>query len=176
MQAAHTTGDVASSPALIVVHGIGRQLLGDTLHQVACGLLDVCGGAQLLDASGAAIAANDIRERQLDRASLRQGSFVLRLYEVYWADLLPDDLVHDSFNKFNFEEVTWFGWLNWRAGLLPADAYPRWLVVLRTLQLWSLQIFAFADAGGADRLQQDPLDGARPDGGRRVALRSLSRR
>ena len=142
MQAAHTAGDVASSPALIVVHGIGRQQLGDTLHQVACGLLDVCGGAQLLDASGAAIAAKDIRERQLDRASLRQGSFVLRLYEVYWADLLPDDLVHDSFNKFNFEEVTWFGWLNWRAGLLPADAYPRWLVVLRTLQLWSLQIFA----------------------------------
>ena len=124
MQAAHTAGDVASSPALIVVHGIGRQQLGDTLHQVACGLLDVCGGAQLLDASGAAIAAKDIRERQLDRASLRQGSFVLRLYEVYWADLLPDDLVHDSFNKFNFEEVTWFGWLNWRAGSPARGAQP----------------------------------------------------
>lgn len=128
------------SPALIVVHGIGTQRRGDTLYQCACGLLKVCGGAQLLDDAGAAIAAEDIRVRGLDRASLRQGRFVLRLYEVYWADLLPDELVHGSFDKFDLEEITWFGWLNWRAGLLPADAYPRWLVMLRTLQLWGLQV------------------------------------
>lgn len=128
------------SPALIVVHGIGTQQRGETLCQCACGLLNVCSGAQLLDDAGSVITAQDIRVRQLDRASLRQGSFVLRLYEVYWADLLPDDLVQGSFDKFKLEEVTWFGWLNWRAGLLPAEAYPRWLVLLRTLQLWGLQV------------------------------------
>ena len=37
---------------------------------------------------------------------------MFRLYEVYRADLVHDDLVHDSFNKFNFEKVTRFGWLN----------------------------------------------------------------
>jgi hypothetical protein len=127
---------------LIVVHGIGTQQRGDTLFQCACGLLNVCRGAQLHEGAGKAIEAQDIREQQLDQVTLRQGSFELRLYEVYWADLLPDDLVHDSFDKSDLEEITWFGWLNSRAGLLPADAYPPWLVVLRTLQLWCLQIFA----------------------------------
>ncbi len=108
------------------------QQRGDTLYQCACRLLNICGGAQLLDDSDGAIAAQDICVRRLDRARLRQGNFALRLYEVYWADLLPDEPVHESFDKFDLEEITWIGWLNWRAELLPADAYPRWLVVLRT--------------------------------------------
>ena len=134
------------------MHGIGTQQRGDTLYQCACGLLEICGGAQLLDESGGAIAAQDILVRRLDRASLRQGSFVLRLCEVYWAALLPNELVHGSFDKFDLEEIAWFGWLNWRVGLLPADAYPRWLVVLRTLQLLGPADRRFAGAGGADRL------------------------
>ena len=84
---------------------------------------------------------------------------MLRLYEVYWADLLPNELVHGSFDKFDLEEIAWFGWLNWRAGLLPADAYPRWLVVLRTLQLWGLQIVG--------SLALEVLIGLRTQGGRR---------
>lgn len=128
------------SPALIVVHGIGRQQRGDTLHQCTLGLLTVCTGALLFDEAGHAIEAPDILARQLDRATLRQGRFELRLFEVYWADLLPADLVHDSFDKFDLEEITWFGWFNARAGLLPAEQYPRGLVLLRTLQLWGLQI------------------------------------
>lgn len=149
------------SPALIVVHGIGTQQRGDTLYQCACGLLDVCDGAQLLDAAGGAMAAQDIRERRLDRACLRQGGFVLRLYEVFWADLLPADLVRGSFDKFDLEEITWFGWLNWRAGLLPAQAYPRWLVLLRTLQLGCLQIvgsLALEPLMGWRRLRSTALD------------------
>jgi hypothetical protein len=73
------------SAALIVVHGIGTQQRGDTLYQCASGLLTVCAGSQLLDESGGVIAAEEIRARRLDCASLRQGGFVLRLYEVYWA-------------------------------------------------------------------------------------------
>lgn len=128
------------SPALIVVHGIGRQQRGDTLHPCVGGLLAVCKGAQLRDEAGQAIAVDHILTSRLDRVTPHQGGLALRLFEVHWADLLPADLVHDRFDKFALDEVTWFGWLNGRAGLQPVDDYPRALVLLRTLQLWGLQV------------------------------------
>ncbi len=126
--------------ALLVVHGIGTQRRGDTLAQCARGLLAVCPEATLVDGDLGIVAPGDIQERQLHHARLRHGACEVRLYEVYWADLLPSDAVDGAFSTFDFEETTWFGWLNWKAGLLPRDQYGGALVVARTLQLWTLQV------------------------------------
>jgi hypothetical protein len=64
----------------------------------------------------------------------------IHAFEVYWADLLPDEVVEKAFDKFDFEETTWFPLLNWRAGLLPRDEYPGYLMALRTVELWLLQV------------------------------------
>jgi hypothetical protein len=130
----------ASSPALIVIHGIGTQKPGDTLRQAVKGLLSVCPDATLADLAGVSIQPADIDSRGLQRVHLRQGALTIRLFEVYWADLLPDQSVEKTFDKFDFEETTWFPLFNWRAGLLPRDEYPGWLMALRTLELWLLQV------------------------------------
>lgn len=129
-----------ASPALVVVHGIGRQLPGATLRQAAAGLLAVCPGATLHAVDGDSITEADIDGRALQRVLIRQGTRTLRLFEVYWADLLPDALVSGTFTQFHLDETTWFPYLNWRAGLLPRSAYPAWLVYARTAQLWFLQL------------------------------------
>jgi hypothetical protein len=126
------------SQALLVVHGIGTQQRGDTLDQCARGILKVGDGLSLHDGSGAALAVEDIKQCRLDHVRLRQGTAEVRLYEVYWADLLPAPA--SDFSSFKFEETTWFGWLNWKAGLLPPDQYSRALVVARTVELWLLQV------------------------------------
>ncbi len=128
------------SPALLVVHGIGRQSRGDALAQCVGGLLSVCPEATLHTSDLADLSLGGLQEQQLSHVRLRQGGREVRLYEVYWADLLPNDAVAGAFSKFDLEETTWFGWLNWQAGLLPRDQYSGALVVARTLQLWTLQV------------------------------------
>lgn len=100
---------------LLVVHGIGTQQRGDTLHQCVCGILKVGDDLSLHDGSGAALAVDDIKQCRLDHVRLRQGTAEVRLYEVYWADLLPEP--ENDFSSFELEETTWFGWLNWKAGM-----------------------------------------------------------
>jgi hypothetical protein len=125
---------------LIVVHGIGTQKPGATLRQAVEGLLCVCSDATLTDATGAAIESKDIETAPLDRVCVRQGPLTIRVFEVYWADLLPDEAVEKTFDKSDFDETTWFPLLNWRAGLLPREEYPGWLIAVRTCQLWFLQV------------------------------------
>jgi hypothetical protein len=132
----------AVSPALIVVHGIGTQLPGATLRQAASGLMAVCPKASLIDSSGAVIQLQDIETLKLRQVQIRQGPLTMRLFEAYWADLLPNEAVKNTFDPFYFEETTWFPLFNWRAGLLPRDQYPGWLVAARTTQLWLLQLAA----------------------------------
>lgn len=129
-----------NSPALLVVHGIGTQKRGDVLCQCVRGLLAVCQGARLFDAAAKPTMPDEIRTKNLDHVRIRQGSHEIRLYEVYWADLLPDAVVDRSFSKFDFEETTWFPLLNWRAGLLPREEYSPPLVAFRTFELWLLQV------------------------------------
>jgi hypothetical protein len=129
-----------NSPALLVVHGIGTQKRGDVLRQCVLGLLAVCQEACLLDAGAKLIVPDDIRTNNLDHVRIRQGSHEIRLYEVYWADLLPDEAVQGNFSKFDFEETTWFPLLNWRAGLLPREDYSMPLIAARTFELWLLQV------------------------------------
>lgn len=148
-------------PALLVVHGISTQRRGDTLAQCARGLLAVCPGAILAAGTLEELKPDGIQEQQLGHVRLRQGECELRLCEVYWADLLPSDAVEGAFSQFAFEETTWFGWLNWKAGLLPREQYSGALVVARTLQLWTLQVMmslALEVVGASRRIRSHVLD------------------
>lgn len=135
-------GGATETTSLLVIHGIGIQRPGETLWQVVDGLTAACPDLEVRDADGQVIAPATIKdkERPLREVVLRQGGRDVRAFEVYWANLLPDEHVKASFNKFDLEETTWFPWLNWRAGLLPRDQYPRWLVILRTIELYVLQV------------------------------------
>jgi hypothetical protein len=134
--------DRSHSPALLVIHGIGTQLPGEVLSQCVKGLLGVCSEATLQDSRSSPIGPESIIRNELDAVRIVTPDVTIRLYEVHWADLLPDEAVNGSFSKFDFEETTWFPWLNWRAGLLPRSEYPRWLICARTLELLLLQIAA----------------------------------
>ncbi|MCU1326322.1 MAG: uncharacterized protein JWN34_1692, partial [Bryobacterales bacterium] len=132
--------DRSESPALLVIHGIGTQPPGEVLSQCVNGLLSVCSKATLQDSRSSFIRPESIIANKLDAVRIVTPDVTIRLYEVHWADLLPDEAVSGSFSKFDFEETTWFPWLNWRAGLLPRSEYPRWLIWARTLELLLLQI------------------------------------
>jgi hypothetical protein len=123
------------------VHGIGTQKRGDVLRQWAFASVSGSGFGGLVDAEAKTIEPKEITQQNLDHVRIRQGSHQIRLYEVYWADLMPDADVDGIFSDSDFEETTWFPLLNWRAGLLPKDEYPLPLVVLfRTFELWLLQV------------------------------------
>ena len=74
---------MAAPTALLVVHGIGAQERGDTLHKLTRGL-------QLVDPAFDPQPVGDCIEGTL-------GGCPVRLYEVYWADLLKGDVVQRTF-------------------------------------------------------------------------------
>lgn len=127
------------SHSLLVVHGIGTQARGDTLHQCVEGLIGVCQPIELRDFEGKALVLEDIRKRGLSEVRLHAAQKQWSLAEVYWADI-ADDALEGDFSSFAFEETSWFPLLNFRAGLLPAELYPRWLIYARTAQLLFLQV------------------------------------
>jgi hypothetical protein len=128
--------------ALLVIHGIGSQQRGELLESCVAGLQQTYPSATLLDRSGTRITCQDITKRALDEVRLTEGSWVVHLYEVYWADILSGPQVDGSFNKFLFEETTWFPWLNWTSGLLSPSEYSSWLIGFRTAQMWFLALAA----------------------------------
>ena len=126
--------------ALLVVHGIGSQKPGESLGSCVRELHQAYPQATLTDRDGDPMTAGELVKRGLPEAVLRLGSWKVHLYEVYWADRLAGEPAAGSFHKFLFEETTWFPWLNWKAGLLPADDYSRVAVWARTVQLWLGQL------------------------------------
>ena len=133
---------MTNSIALLVVHGIGSQRRGETLAACTAALQRAYPTAALLDRNGECITTRDICELELDEAILRQFSWQVRLYEVYWARILAGPNVDSSFNKFLFEETTWFPWFNWKRGLLPHRRYSRLLIWTRTAQMWLIALTA----------------------------------
>lgn len=133
---------VTNSIALLVVHGIGSQRRGETLAACTAALQRAYPAAALSDRNGQGLTTQEISTLELDEAILRQGSWQVHLYEVYWAGFLAGTSVDSSFNKFLFEETTWFPYFNWKHGLLPHDQYSRWLLWARTAQMWLLALTA----------------------------------
>lgn len=144
---------------VLVVHGIGSQQRGETLHNCLHDLINAYENVEILDADGVSIDLEMIRNCQLDRVILRQGCWQVRFYEVYWASILDGCAVEGTYNKLLFEETTWFPWLNWRSGQLPVSQYSEVLVLLRTIQLWILGLSAtFLDELVGKSVQNKYLD------------------
>ena len=127
---------------LLVVHGIGSQMPGATLQSCAEALMTAYRDATLFDESGKNISALDIGTQQLERVLIRQSGLEVRMYEVYWADLLAGGRVAASFSKFLFDASTWFPLLGWDSGALAPPEYSKSTVWYRTLQLVLFQVAA----------------------------------
>lgn len=103
---------------LLLVHGIGAQESGDTTSQFVAGILRAFPEAHF----------------NKDTRTLSVESRLIRLYEVYWADLLKKEN-KGSFNQDLMTSVTWLPWLHYRAGSYSAGDYSFVLVLFRTLVL-----------------------------------------
>jgi hypothetical protein len=123
---------------LLVVHGIGEQKPFDTVDKVISGLK---------------AAAPDVREVERDEAT---GTVTIertspparvRLYEVYWADLLTGETSRGAFGPEKVQSAAWFPWLNLRRHLYP---HPRpGLVLGWTILLIPMSALAYAGLFGA---------------------------
>jgi hypothetical protein len=122
--------------ALLVVHGIGAQKRGDTIEKLARGLRLVDPGfAPLVD--GTTISAT-------------VGGRPVRLYEVYWADLLMGDATRGTFLLNELQSLCWFPLFNLRCGQYRSRNYSFvklawWCVALPIFNFFAL--FAYYGAG-----------------------------
>jgi len=88
--------------ALLVVHGIGAQERGETLAKLTSGLRRVDRDS----------VPDDIH----DGVVATIGGESVRLYGVYWADLLKGDLARGGFQIKELQSLSWFPWFNIRRG------------------------------------------------------------
>ena len=109
--------------AVLLVHGIGSQRAGETAAKLTDGLQRAYPGAtaDLHDGCG----------------TIAIGARTLRVYEVWWADLLDGDDVRGSFSVWSLHVLAWLPWLNWRAGSIPRRRVTAllWTAVLAPLVL-----------------------------------------
>lgn len=122
--------------ALLVVHGIGAQKPGDTIEKLARGLRLVDPGfTPRADATG---------------ISATVGGQPVRLYEVYWADLLMGDATRGTFLINELQSLSWFPLFNLRRGNYRSRSYSFlklawWCVALPIFNFFAL--FAYYGAG-----------------------------
>jgi hypothetical protein len=90
------------SIAILVVHGIGSQVAGETSGKLLRGVMR-------------AYAIEPRHEVESVRVVIE--SREVRIYEVWWADLLAGDAVRNTFNTWDLQALAWFPWMNWRTGL-----------------------------------------------------------
>ncbi|MEZ4702565.1 MAG: hypothetical protein R2834_19685 [Rhodothermales bacterium] len=162
--------ETSPSVGLLIVHGIGEQKAGETRDKLVHGLSRAYG--------------DRLRVAESDPVDLELDGKTVRLYEVYWADLLSGDRVRDSFRWGVVQALGWFPWLNWKHGLLKPPLHSRalilaWSVVLvpATLSLYLLYLGArfFAQLGQeALGSGEKPVVSVEPGAGRWARLRATS--
>lgn len=103
---------------LLLVHGIGAQKSGETTDNFVEGFLRAFPEAAF----------------DKDRRTLAVEDRLIRLYEVYWADLLKGEK-RGTFNRELINSVAWFPWLHYRSGSYAAGDYSFFLVLARTVTL-----------------------------------------
>ncbi|HEY6506837.1 MAG TPA: hypothetical protein VIY56_02415 [Vicinamibacterales bacterium] len=138
---------MAGHAALLVVHGIGAQLPNATLHKLVEGLRRVDRDfAPRVDGDGlgATFAGQSVR-----------------LYEVYWADLLKGDVTRGTFLMHEVQSLAWFPWFNLLRGNYREAAYSAmrlawWCVVLPVVNFFLL--FAYYGAGLFAQIWLDATD------------------
>lgn len=107
------------SIGLLLVHGIGAQKSGETTANFVEGFLRAFPDARF----------------DMDNRTLAVEARLIRLYEVYWADLLKDERAKGAFNRELINSVAWFPWLHFRSGGYAPGDYSLFLVLSRTLTL-----------------------------------------
>lgn len=110
--------------ALVVVHGIGSQIRGATRTKLLAGL-ELAYGSLAQTEEGEAVC-------------VQLGSRSVRIYEVWWADLLGGERVEGTFSVWALQTIAWFPWMNWRARVAPV---PPVRMLLWTLLFAPLAIF-----------------------------------
>jgi hypothetical protein len=134
------------SKALLIVHGIGEQLRGQTTEKLIQGL-SAAFGSQLAvtrDADGRA-------------TEVTAGGVRVALYEVFWADLLTREKNRGVLTWSTLSTLVWHPLLCRRARLLPAAEYPAPLVLAWLAFLLPASLLAYPIAQGARTLVQ-PFD------------------
>lgn len=132
-----------SRTGLLIVHGIGEQRQGETSEKLVKGLSRLYG--------------SDVQvERGADNlpVTLTAAGQTVRIYEVYWADILSGERVANTFRWDLILSLGWFPWLNWKTGRLPRNLYSRTLVVLQTLLLLPITLLLYPIYLGARILAQ----------------------
>ena len=134
------------SKALLIVHGIGEQLRGQTTEKLIHGLSAACGSqlAVTRDADGHATAVMACGVR-------------VALYEVFWADLLTREKNRGALTWSTVSTLVWHPLLCRRAKLLSAAEYPAPLVLAWLAFLLPASLLAYPIAQGARVLVQ-PFD------------------
>src|SRR5262245_55819607 len=134
------------SKALLIVHGIGEQLLGQTTEKLVSGL-DAAFGQRLAvtrDASGRAIA-------------VAVGNLSVAIHEVYWADLLTREANRGALTWATMPTLIWHPLLCRRAKLLSSSEYSAPLVYAWLAVTLPASLLAYPIAQGARALVQ-PFD------------------
>lgn len=130
---------------LLVVHGIGRQARGRSARNLATALQRLHG-----DLEDAPETKSSNAVAVLDRGDVR-----VRIYEVYWADLMPADLVKGSFRIGDVFAVGWFPHMNRRAHLYRSRGFLASIATVFLLPFATALSVLYAVLG---RLLKRPLD------------------
>jgi hypothetical protein len=118
---------MAGPTALLVVHGIGAQRPGETLDKLIAGL-------RLLEPGFTPTTT-------ADGITASFGGQPIRLYEVYWADVLKDDVTHGTFLMMELQSLAWFPLFNMRRGNYLGARYSRLRVTWWSIALPLLNFF-----------------------------------
>jgi hypothetical protein len=134
------------SKALLIVHGIGEQLRGQTTEKLVSGL-DAAFGQRLTvtrEASGHAVAVT-------------VGGMTVHFHEVFWADLLTRETNRGALTWATMPTLVWHPLLCRRTKLLPGAEYPTPLVLAWLALTLPASLLAYPMALGARALVQ-PFD------------------
>jgi hypothetical protein len=120
--------------AILVVHGIGAQQAGESAHKLLAGLARVDRNVESTAHEGAVTVYGQ----------------PVRIYEVYWADLLSGASTRGAFDIKELQSLSWFPWLNHRCGNYPRGHYSFlklawWWIALPIFNFFAL--FAYYGAG-----------------------------
>lgn len=117
--------------ALLVVHGIGEQQPGETVSKIVEGFKLAFGENQVEvefdhpddDETRLPGTGDDVRPVGLLRVA--DCSREIRLYEVYWADILGEQAAQGSFDVEAMTALQWLPGMNRKLGLYGQSAAPR---------------------------------------------------
>jgi hypothetical protein len=146
-----------TTTGLLIVHGIGEQLPGMTTEKLVLGLTEACGDRLSVQ-----------RGEDGQAVALTVGDRRVRVYEVYWADLLSREANRGAMTWATLPTLVWHPLLCRRAGVLPGNEYASLLVNAWLALLLPASLLAYPVTQGARVLAQT-LD---PDRAARVAARA----